>query len=49
MKKLVKITLAATIAALGIYWGEPANFLMLCLAGGVILKAIYEKEYDSVD
>lgn len=41
--KALRLFLAATSVALGIYWGEPANFLMFCLAG-LILKTFSNEQ-----
>jgi hypothetical protein len=40
----VKLILAATAVALGLYWGEPTNFLMFCLAGGLILNTFNHEQ-----
>ena len=42
--KTLKLILAATAVALGIYWGEPVNFLMFCLAGGLILNTLRNEQ-----
>ena len=36
--KSLKLILAAASVALGLYYGEPTNFLMFCLAGGIIIN-----------
>lgn len=40
----VKLILAATAVALGLYWGEPTNFLMFCLASGLILNTFSNEQ-----
>lgn len=42
--KTLKLILAASFVALGIYWGEPTNFLMFCLAGGLILNTFSNEQ-----
>lgn len=43
----MRLILAGACVALGIYWGEPVNFLMFCLAGGLILNMFSnDKETD---
>lgn len=42
--KTLKLILAATAVALGLYWGEPTNFLMFCLASGLILNTFSNEQ-----
>lgn len=42
--KALKLILAATAVALGIYWGEPTNYLMFCLASGLILNTFNHEQ-----
>lgn len=40
----MRLILAGACVALGIYWGEPVNFLMFCLAGGLILNTFSNEQ-----
>ena len=42
--KTLKLILAVSFVALGIYWGEPTNFLMFCLAGGLIFNTFNHEQ-----
>ena len=42
--KALKLILAAASVALGLYWGEPVNFLMFCLASGLILNTFSNEQ-----
>ena len=40
----MRLILAGACVALGIYWGEPVNFLMFCLAGGLVLNTFSNEQ-----